>query len=64
MHCDLRLAALAAVAATGASALENGLARTPPMGFNSWTAFGSGVTAEALIGVARFFKSSGLLDAG
>merc|ERR1712166_1698774 len=31
---------------------------------NSWTAFGSAVTAQDLLNVAKFFVSSGLRDAG
>lgn len=46
-----------------AAALPDGLARTPPMGFNSWTAFGSGVTAADLIGVGQYLaRGSNLLD--
>ncbi|WP_410633433.1 carbohydrate-binding protein [Amycolatopsis sp. cmx-4-83] len=66
-------AAALAIAASGfvlgsppASALENGLLRTPPMGFNNWNStqcrpeFG-----EAMIkGIADIFVSKGLKDAG
>ena len=44
--------------------MDNGLARTPPMGFNSWTAFGTGVSEADLRATADFFVSSGLREAG
>lgn len=47
-----------------ASSLDNGLLRTPPLGFNSWTAFGTGVSEADLRATADFFVSSGLKDAG
>jgi len=48
--------------ALGARALDNGLARTPPMGFNSYM---SGVSGEKGLGsIADFFVSSGLREAG
>ena len=59
----LRLLALLGVAAT-AGALDNGLGRTPQMGWNSWNCYGGGVTAADLKATADFFVSSGLRDAG
>jgi hypothetical protein len=56
--------ALIASAAPSASALENGLARTPPMGFNDWNAFGCDVSEELIKETADFFVSSGMKDAG
>ena len=47
-----------------AQSLDNGLLRKPPMGFNSWTAFGTGVSEADLKSTADFFVSSGLADAG
>jgi alpha-galactosidase len=47
-----------------AVALDDGGCRTPIMGMNSWTAFGSNVNAADLIDVGKFFVSSGLRDAG
>jgi hypothetical protein len=47
-----------------ALALDDGLCRTPVMGMNSWTAFGSLVTAKDLTNVGEFFVSSGLRDVG
>jgi alpha-galactosidase len=63
----------AAVTVTGlaldpqpAFALENGLARTPPMGFNNWntTACGSAFNEAMVKGVADTFVSAGLKDVG
>jgi alpha-galactosidase len=58
------MAALAlALLACGVAALPNG-PRTPPMGFNSWTAFGTGVSESLLLDVAAFLNSSGLRAGG
>ncbi len=50
--------------ASGAHCLPDGLARTPIMGFNSWTAYGCLVTASDLVDVGEFFVSSGLAAKG
>ncbi|GAA5201242.1 NPCBM/NEW2 domain-containing protein [Rugosimonospora acidiphila] len=47
-----------------ALALDNGLARTPPMGFNDWNAFGCNVSEQLIKQTADFFVSSGLKAAG
>jgi len=68
----LPVLALAALAATvlarpqPAAALENGLARTPPMGFNNWNTTGCTATFNEafVIGIADKFVSAGLKDAG
>ncbi|MBB5895290.1 NPCBM/NEW2 domain-containing protein [Kutzneria kofuensis] len=59
-------AGLALVSAPAAVALDNGLARTPQMGFNNWNATHcSGDFNEAMVkGIADLFVSSGLKDAG
>ncbi|HTI23642.1 MAG TPA: NPCBM/NEW2 domain-containing protein, partial [Kutzneria sp.] len=59
-------AGLALVAAPAAVALDNGLARTPQMGFNNWNATHcSGDFNETMVkGIADLFVSSGLKDAG
>ncbi|GAA4207582.1 NPCBM/NEW2 domain-containing protein [Actinocatenispora rupis] len=49
---------------TEAKALPNGLAVTPPMGFNDWNSFGCGVDEQLIEQTADFFVSSGLKDAG
>ncbi len=45
-------------------ALENGLARTPPMGWNSWNKFACDVNEKAVRDVAAAMVSSGMRDAG
>lgn len=40
------------------------LARTPPMGFNDWNAFGCDVSEQLIKDTADLFVSSGLKDAG
>ena len=47
-----------------AYALDNGLALTPPMGFNDWNAFRCNVTEQLIEQTADLFVSSGLKDAG
>jgi alpha-galactosidase len=44
--------------------LGDGLALTPPMGFNNWNAFGCSVNETLIRETADFFVSSGLKDAG
>jgi alpha-galactosidase len=48
---------------TAAHALDNGLARTPPMGFNDWNAFGCDVSEQLIKETADYFVSSGMKDA-
>jgi alpha-galactosidase len=50
--------------AAPAYALDNGLARTPPMGFNDWNAFGCNVSEQLIKQTADLFVSSGLKAAG
>ena len=47
-----------------AAALDNGLALTPPMGWNDWNAFGCGVSESLVEQTAQAIVSSGLRDAG
>jgi alpha-galactosidase len=47
-----------------ALALENGLALTPPMGWNSWNRFGCSVTEDLVKSAADALVSSGMKDAG
>ena len=65
--------AVAALVATGgvavttttpAHALDNGLALTPPMGFNNWNATGCAISEQLITDTADIFVSSGLKDAG
>ena len=45
-------------------ALDNGLARTPPMGWNSWNKFGCNVSEALIKEAADAVVSSGMKDAG
>jgi hypothetical protein len=51
-------------AATPAAALDNGLALTPPMGWNDWNAFGCDVSEQLVERTADKIVASGLKDAG
>ena len=42
----------------------NGLAQTPPMGWNSWNKFGCNVTEATVKGVADAMATNGMRDAG
>jgi alpha-galactosidase len=53
-----------AVTATPAAALDNGLALTPPMGFNDWNAFGCDVSEQLIEQTADYLVTSGLKDDG
>jgi len=46
------------------SALDNGLARTPPMGWNSWNKFACNVSEKLIRDAADAIVSSGMKDAG
>jgi alpha-galactosidase len=65
----MRLPSLALLAVTNlvsapADALENGLARTPPMGWNSWNKFQCNVSETLIKQVADAIVTTGLRDAG
>ena len=47
-----------------AQALDNGLALTPPMGWNDWNTFGCNVNAQLVEQTADTIVASGLKDAG
>ena len=51
-RCFFAFLAYAAFFAAALPALDNGLARTPPMGWNSWNKFACNVTEGAVRGVA------------
>ena len=53
-----------AAAVVGAAAYDNGVALTPPMGWNSWNHFHGLVSAEVLATTADAFVSLGLTAAG
>ncbi len=46
------------------SALDNGLAKTPPMGWNSWNCFGPNINETQIKQIADVMVSTGLRDAG
>jgi alpha-galactosidase len=50
--------------ASGARALENGVARTPPMGWNSWNTFGCNINEALIRGMADAMVSSGMRELG
>src|SRR5579862_4202536 len=60
----LGLMALGFLAAPRLPALDNGLARTPPMGWNSWNKFACNVSQDLIKQAADAMVSSGMKDAG
>jgi alpha-galactosidase len=57
----LVLAALTLTAGrTPAQALSNGLALTPPMGWNDWNAYGCNVSESVVEQTAQFMVTSGM----
>ncbi len=54
----------AAVSASSAKAWDNGLALTPPMGWNSWNKFQCNVSEDLIKSMADAMASSGMKDAG
>ncbi len=58
------LVLLTAAVASPALALDNGLARTPPMGWNSWNKFACSVSEELIRGAADSIVRTGMKDAG
>jgi alpha-galactosidase len=65
MHRLLCTLALVTAATTSqALALDNGLARTPPIGWNSWNKFGCKVSEELVRGAADSIVRTGMKDAG
>ncbi|MFF7636032.1 alpha-galactosidase [Kitasatospora sp. NPDC008050] len=51
-------------AAAPAAALGNGVALTPPMGWNSWNSLGTGVTEQQMVQTIDFMSANGLVAAG
>src|SRR3954468_9741484 len=50
--------------ASPAQALDNGVGRTPPMGWNSWITFFCNINESLIRGMADTIVSSGMRDAG
>src|SRR5690606_21245090 len=64
-HLISGLAALLAWGGATASAQKfEGLAQTPPMGWNSWNTFATDINEELIIGVADAMIENGMRDAG
>jgi alpha-galactosidase len=58
------IAVILASTAFQAKALDNGLAKTPPMGWNSWNIFGGDINESKIKEIADVMVSSGMKDAG
>ncbi|MFL6208541.1 MAG: glycoside hydrolase family 27 protein [Pyrinomonadaceae bacterium] len=58
------LVALCGLMTSAAQARDNGQARTPPMGWNSWNKFGCDVSEKLIKEMADALVSSGMRDAG
>lgn len=52
------------ISAPSSRALENGLALTPPMGWNSWNRFACNINEDLIKSAADAMVSSGMKDAG
>src|ERR1044071_4682439 len=50
--------------ASPALALDNGVGRTPPMGWNSWNTFFCNINESLIRGMVDSMVSSGMRDAG
>ncbi|GAB7045347.1 glycoside hydrolase family 27 protein [Catenuloplanes indicus] len=57
-------AAASVIAATPAHALDNGVGRTPPMGWNSWNTFFCNINEQLIRQTADSIVSSGMRDLG
>ncbi|MCX5208790.1 alpha-galactosidase [Kitasatospora sp. NBC_00240] len=55
---------LTTIGAQPASALDNGVATTPPMGWNTWNSFGCSINEQLIRTSADLLVSSGMKDAG
>ncbi|MFJ1704965.1 alpha-galactosidase [Kitasatospora sp. NPDC088346] len=60
----LAVAPLATVGTQQASALDNGVALTPPMGWNTWNSFGCDISEQLIRSSADALVTSGMKDAG
>lgn len=55
---------LAILSVPGAQALDNGVGRTPPMGWNSWNTFGCNINETLIRQVTDAMASNGMREAG
>ncbi|MEU4623312.1 ricin-type beta-trefoil lectin domain protein [Actinoplanes sp. NPDC023801] len=60
----MAVAAVVTVPAAAAQALDNGVGRVPPMGFNTWNTFGCNIDETLLRQTADAMVSSGMRDLG
>ncbi|AEV83904.1 alpha-galactosidase [Actinoplanes sp. SE50] len=60
----LCVAGVIALPGSAAQALDNGVARTPPMGWNSWNTFGCNISESLIRQMADAVVSSGMRDLG
>ena len=58
------LAAIVAIGSVAVAGLDNGLDRTPFLGFNTWEGVGCNVTEKYVMDAADAMVTTGLLDAG
>ncbi len=63
-HISFAASVAVLLSAIPAAALDNGLAKTPPMGWNSWNKFGCDVSEKLVKETADAMVSSGMKDAG
>src|SRR5208283_1464296 len=63
-QCILGTIVLLIALAASAPALENGLARTPPMGWNSWNNFELDINEQLIRSTADAMVNNGMKDAG
>src|SRR3954449_11875505 len=63
-HLSIASLLLFAFCFTTVQAHDNGLAKTPPMGWNSWNKFGCNVSEKLIKEMADAMVSSGMRDAG
>src|SRR6266849_7846241 len=64
MSTSLVFTLLLASAQINALAVDNGLARTPPMGWNSWNKFGCNVSEKLIKETADAMVATGMKDVG
>ena len=57
-------AVFTALSISNVVALDNGLAKTPPMGWNSWNVFHGNINETQIKQIADAMVSSGMKDAG
>ena len=55
---------LIALAAVSVSALDNGAARKPPMGWSTWNKLRCHFNETVLLGIGQAMKDGGMVDAG